>query len=30
MSREADCLAITVSQDGPITVYDAGKRILSL
>ncbi|MCA9971059.1 MAG: AMP-binding protein [Anaerolineales bacterium] len=30
MSRETDCLAITVSQDGPITVYDAGKRILSL
>lgn len=30
MSAEADCLAITVSHDGPITVYDAGKRILSL
>lgn len=30
MSAEANCLAITVSQDGPITLYDAGKRILSL
>jgi long-chain acyl-CoA synthetase len=29
MSAEADCLAITVSQDGPITVYDRGQRILS-
>jgi len=30
MSAEANCLAITVSQDGPITLYDSGKRILSL
>jgi len=30
MSAEAQCLAITVSQDGPITVYDSGKRVLSL
>jgi len=30
MSAEADCLAITVSQDGPITVYDCGQRVLSL
>ena len=30
MSAEADCLAITVSQDGPITIYDSGQRILSL
>ncbi|MCB0209978.1 MAG: AMP-binding protein [Anaerolineae bacterium] len=30
MSAEANCLAITVSHDGPITVYDSGKRILSL
>jgi len=30
MSAEADCLAITVSQDGPITVYDRGERILSI
>jgi long-chain acyl-CoA synthetase len=30
MSAEAMCLAITVSQDGPITLYDSGKRILSL
>ena len=30
MSAEAKCLAITVSQDGPITLYDSGKRILSL
>jgi DNA integrity scanning protein DisA with diadenylate cyclase activity len=30
MSAEADCLAITVSQDGPISIYDAGQRILSL
>jgi DNA integrity scanning protein DisA with diadenylate cyclase activity len=29
-SAEAQCLAITVSQDGPITVYDSGRRILSL
>jgi long-chain acyl-CoA synthetase len=30
MSAEAGCLAITVSQDGPITLYDGGRRILSL
>ena len=30
MSAEAKCLAVTVSQDGPITLYDSGKRILSL
>jgi len=30
MSAEAQCLAITVSQDGPITVYDNGQRVLSL
>ncbi len=30
MSAEAQCLAITVSHDGPITVYDSGQRILSL
>jgi DNA integrity scanning protein DisA with diadenylate cyclase activity len=30
MSAEADCLAVTVSQDGPITLYDGGRRILSL
>jgi DNA integrity scanning protein DisA with diadenylate cyclase activity len=30
MSAEAQCLAITVSQDGPVTVYDCGRRILSL
>jgi long-chain acyl-CoA synthetase len=30
MSAEAQCLAVTVSQDGPITVYDCGQRILSL
>ncbi|HRV90973.1 MAG TPA: AMP-binding protein [Anaerolineae bacterium] len=30
MSAETDCLAITVSQDGPITVYDSGRRVLSL
>jgi DNA integrity scanning protein DisA with diadenylate cyclase activity len=30
MSAEADCLTITVSQDGPITIYDAGQRVLSL
>jgi long-chain acyl-CoA synthetase len=30
MSAEATCLAITVSQDGPITVYDSGQRVLSL
>jgi DNA integrity scanning protein DisA with diadenylate cyclase activity len=30
MSAEAHCLAITVSHDGPITVYESGKRVLSL
>ncbi|MCI0454052.1 MAG: PAS domain S-box protein [Candidatus Dadabacteria bacterium] len=30
ISSEAKCVAITVSQDGPITVYDHGQRILSL
>ncbi|MCB0192130.1 MAG: AMP-binding protein [Anaerolineae bacterium] len=30
MSAEAGCLAITVSQDGPITIYESGQRILSL
>lgn len=30
MSAEADCLAIAVSQDGPITIYDSGQRVLSL
>ncbi len=30
MSAESDCLTITVSQDGPITIYDAGRRVLSL
>jgi long-chain acyl-CoA synthetase len=30
MSAEAECLAITVSQDGPISAYCRGKLILSL
>jgi long-chain acyl-CoA synthetase len=30
MSAEAQCLAITVSQDGPITIYSDGHQILSL
>ena len=30
MSTEAKCLAITISQDGPITVYDSGQRVLSI
>ncbi|MEL7060195.1 MAG: AMP-binding protein [Acidobacteriota bacterium] len=30
MSAEVGALAITVSQDGPITVYDSGRRVLSL
>jgi long-chain acyl-CoA synthetase len=30
MSAEAKCLAITVSQDGPITVYDSGERVLTI
>ena len=30
MSAEANCLAITVSQDGPITIYESGRRVLSL
>ncbi|MEM9594681.1 MAG: AMP-binding protein [Acidobacteriota bacterium] len=29
-SAEVGCLAITVSQDGPITLYEGGRRILSL
>jgi long-chain acyl-CoA synthetase len=29
-SAEAGCLAIVVSRDGPITVYDRGRRVLSL
>jgi DNA integrity scanning protein DisA with diadenylate cyclase activity len=30
MSAETNALAITVSQDGPITIYDNGHRVLSL
>ncbi|MDA8018213.1 MAG: AMP-binding protein [Thermoanaerobaculia bacterium] len=30
ISTETGALAITVSQDGPITLYDEGRRILSL
>jgi DNA integrity scanning protein DisA with diadenylate cyclase activity len=30
MSAEAQCLAIAVSHDGPITIYDCGQRVLSL
>ncbi|HXF64178.1 MAG TPA: AMP-binding protein [Caldilineaceae bacterium] len=30
MSAETDCIAITVSQDGPIAVYESGQRVLSL
>lgn len=30
MSAEAQCLAIIVSQDGPITIYEGGRRLLSL
>ncbi|MCP3960559.1 MAG: AMP-binding protein [bacterium] len=30
MSAEAACLAITVSQDGPITAYESGRRVFSL
>ncbi len=30
MSAEVDCLAICVSQDGPITCYKSGKRVFSL
>ena len=30
MSAEAQCLAITVSQDGPISTYFRGELILSL
>jgi DNA integrity scanning protein DisA with diadenylate cyclase activity len=30
MSAEAHCLAIIVSQDGPITVFHEGQRLLSL
>jgi hypothetical protein len=30
MSAETDCIAITISQDGPITVYDGGQRVMAL
>lgn len=30
MSAETNCVAITVSQDGPITIYDSGRSVLSL
>jgi DNA integrity scanning protein DisA with diadenylate cyclase activity len=30
MSAEVNCVAITVSQDGPVTVYESGRRIFSL
>ncbi|MCB0195024.1 MAG: AMP-binding protein [Anaerolineae bacterium] len=30
ISAETHCMAITVSQDGPITVYNNGHRVLSL
>ena len=30
MSAEAKCLAVTISQDGPITLYESGRRVLSL
>jgi DNA integrity scanning protein DisA with diadenylate cyclase activity len=30
ISAEVGCLAITVSQDGPITLYESGRRVLSL
>jgi DNA integrity scanning protein DisA with diadenylate cyclase activity len=30
ISAEFRCLAVTVSQDGPITIYDSGKRLMSL
>ena len=30
MSAEAQCLAIAVSQDGPITIYEGGRRVLSV
>jgi long-chain acyl-CoA synthetase len=30
ISAEAHALAVTVSQDGPITVYDNGRRVLAL
>jgi long-chain acyl-CoA synthetase len=30
ISAETNCVAIAVSQDGPITVYDNGQRILSM
>ena len=29
-SAETHCLAIAVSQDGPITIYNSGHRVLSL
>jgi hypothetical protein len=30
MSAETRCIAITISQDGPISVYDSGQRVLTL
>ena len=30
ISAETSSLAITVSQDGPITIYDSGLRVMSL
>ena len=30
ISAETDSIAITISEDGPISVYDAGQRVLSL
>jgi hypothetical protein len=30
MSAETHCIAVTISQDGPIVVYDDGQRVLSL
>jgi hypothetical protein len=30
ISAEAQCLTVVVSQDGPITVYKRGQRVLSL
>jgi long-chain acyl-CoA synthetase len=30
MSAETNCIAITISQDGPIAIYDNGQRVLSL
>ncbi|MCC7352379.1 MAG: DNA integrity scanning protein DisA nucleotide-binding domain protein, partial [Anaerolineae bacterium] len=28
MSAECDCVAIVISHDGPISVYDAGQRVM--